>query len=125
MSHWNDERFERVLEEVVKRAVLDPEFRRLALADGGQAMQKFDPTPLPQNLDLAFREGDGTTNVGFEISGSSRTVTLPAPLWASGELTDMELEEVAGADCLLTCACTDCCCTNCCVTDIKIELQAS
>ncbi|MGZ7072108.1 MAG: hypothetical protein ACXVKL_06655 [Candidatus Angelobacter sp.] len=117
MSHWNDERFERVLEEVVKRAVLDPDFRRLALADSGQAIQKFDPTPLPQDLNLAFLEGD---SVGFEICGSNRTVTLPAPLWASGELTDMELEEVAGADCLLTCACSDCFCTNCCVTDIQI-----
>ena len=125
MSQWNDERFERVLEEVVKRAALDPEFRHLALADGGQAMQKFDPTPLPNGLNLLFREDHSATEVGFEISGSTRTITLPEPLWTSGELTDRELEEVAGADCLLTCACSNCCCTDCCITNIVVVVEAS
>lgn len=124
MNQWSDERFERVLEEVVKRAALDPEFRALALADGGQAMQKFDPTPLPNGLNLAFRESHLASKVVFEATGSTRTVTLPDPLWASGELTDLELAEVAGADCLFTCACSDCCCTSCCVTDISINIAS-
>jgi hypothetical protein len=121
MSHWNDEKFERVLEEVVKRATIDPEFRQLALSNGRQAVQKFDPAPFPEGMNLEFREGQGMTNIGFEISGSNRTVILPDLTWTSSELTDMELADVAGADgCIGTCSCTACCCSSCCVTEIPV-----
>jgi hypothetical protein len=119
MSHWNDTRFERVLEEVIKRTALDPEFRQLALSNGRQAVQKFDPAPFPEGMNLEFREGKSLANVGFEISGSNRTVILPDPIWTSGEITDMELADVAGGEsCGFTCACSSCCCSACCFTDV-------
>ncbi len=101
MKTWTETHLERVVEDVMSRAAIDPEFRALAIAEPTKALAKFDPTPLPPTLRFSFVEGDSLAPA--EANEFQHTVVLPEPMWANLQLSDMELEEVAGGGCLLTC----------------------
>ena len=79
--------------EVIKRAVVDPEFRQLALRDSKAALAKVSPTKLPGGVEFVFVD-----NYNKPI----KTLALPDPVENGDELTEEELEAVAGGWCLVT-----------------------
>ena len=74
------------IREVLKRSIVDPEFRKLAIQDGRGAISKVSTKTLPPDLDFRFMDN----------SGKVKTVTLPDPVTGAAELSDAELEQVAG-----------------------------
>lgn len=86
MEQWSIEEAEQVMEQVTKRSMEDPEFRALALRDAHAAIAKINTKPLPAGYRVQF----------VDNAGASRTFVLPDPIPANAELTDEELEQVAG-----------------------------
>jgi hypothetical protein len=85
MAEWTESQIQTTLAEVTKRATTDMEYRKLALSDPAAAIAKIDPTPIPAGFKLRF----------VENAGANLTVVLPDPV-SEGELSDAELEQVAG-----------------------------
>ena len=83
---WNEQEAQKTLAELVKKSTTDPEFRALALSNPNAAIGKINPLPIPANYKIRF----------VDNAGANLTVVLPDPVSASGELSDAELEQVAG-----------------------------
>lgn len=81
--------------EVIKRAVVDPDFRQLAVHDSKAALAKVSTAKLPEGVGVQFVD-----NYNKPI----KTLALPDPIANADELTDQELEDVAGG-CALTTFC--------------------
>jgi hypothetical protein len=77
-----------LIAEVKRRATIDPEFRALAVKDGAAAIAKISKHGIPAGTSFRF----------VDNSGPIKTVTLPEPLADIEELSDVELEQVAGGD---------------------------
>lgn len=75
----------RILSEVRRRAAVDPEFRQLALTDAAAALAK-----------IATKVPGGTTYRFVDNSGPVKTIPLPNLIPETEELSDLELEKVAG-----------------------------
>jgi len=87
MKYWKNEELQHVLAEVARRSATDPEFRALALRDATNAISRINPNALPKDVIFKF----------VDNSGSTKTIPLPDPVNdASDELSDDELEKVAG-----------------------------
>ena len=86
MNSWTEEEIERTLEEIRKLSLVDGEYRKLALTDPAAAVAKFNPKPLPQGYDIKF----------IDNSGAVKSFLLPNPVENVEELSDAELEAVAG-----------------------------
>jgi hypothetical protein len=86
MSQWTNAEADQVLEQVIKRSMEDPEFRALALSDAYGAIAKITPKSLPSGFTVRF----------IDNGGASRTFVLPDPAPVDAEVTDAELEQVAG-----------------------------
>jgi hypothetical protein len=86
MAEWTEEKANERMQELVKKATTDMEFRKLALSDPHAAIAKIDPTPLPKWFKARFVENEGATV----------TVVLPDPPSEDSELSDSDLEQVAG-----------------------------
>lgn len=86
MAEWNEAEARKVLAEVIKRGRTDPEFRALALRDPAAAIATINPQPLPPGFNVQV----------VEARGASVTVVLPDMIQSDGELSDVELEQVAG-----------------------------
>jgi hypothetical protein len=86
MSTWTQAEVERTLEEIKKRSITDNEFRALALSDPLAAVGKVNPKPLPDGYQIKF----------VDNSGPVKTFLLPDPIASVEELSDAELEAVAG-----------------------------
>ena len=71
--------------KVLQKARTDPEFHALALKDGTAAVEQVLGSPLPDGVKIRFVEN---TDVNF-------TLGIP-PLRTSDELSDRDLEKVAG-----------------------------
>lgn len=113
MNYLSETVVERVLQQVIERTVIDPEFRQFALTRPQQAIEAFSPTPFPADLRFEFTENADTWTAENDMV---RRIALPPAMLGSLELSDLELEEVAGGSCSFTCACSGCCCTGCCFT---------
>jgi hypothetical protein len=79
--------------EVIKRAVVDSDFRQLALRDSKAALAKVSSVKLPAGLEFKFVDN---------FNKSIKTISLPDPIENAEGLTEEELEEVAGGFCLVT-----------------------
>ncbi len=88
MVPWKDSEWQETIAEVSRRATVDPEFRALALKDGAAAMSKVTTRPIPAGITFRF----------VDNSGSLKTIPLPDPLPEIEELSDLELEQVAGGN---------------------------
>jgi hypothetical protein len=88
MKDWTNDELQQMLLKVTRRAAIDPEFRALALRDGAAAISKVTSKPLPKDITYQF----------VDNSGSIRIVPLPDPVLGTDELSDSELEDVAGGD---------------------------
>ena len=80
---------EQAIEKIVKRAQTDSEFRQLCLDSPNTAAQKASGKDIPEGFTLRF----------VENQGADMTVVLPDLVDASAELSDTELEQVAGGKC--------------------------
>jgi hypothetical protein len=88
---------ENLIDSAMRRSMLDTEFRALLVKDSLAALSKISSKALPDNYRPQF----------VDNSGPNRVFILPDPLPVTGELSDAELEEVAGG----ACGCTNCCCS--------------
>ena len=87
MSQLANQELNAAIREVLKRAVADPNFRQLAVRDGKAAIAKVNSKPLPPGLTIQFVDNHGK---------SSKTVVIPDPVDHPEQLTEEELEAVAG-----------------------------
>lgn len=95
MAEWNEAEAQKTLTEIAKRSQTDAEFRKLALKEPNAAISKVNPTPLPPGFKVRF----------VDNAGANITVVLPDPVSKEGELSDAELEQVAGGGrCGASCA---------------------
>jgi hypothetical protein len=83
-----------LLEEVVKRTQTDPEFRQLCLGDPKAATKQATGKELPENYILRF----------VENQGADLTVVLPDFIDAEAELSEADLDRIAGGKCPGSCA---------------------
>jgi hypothetical protein len=86
MAEWNEAEAQKTLTEVSKRTQTDPEFRKLALSNPSAAISKVNSTPLPSGFKVRF----------VDNNGANLTVVLPDAESKEGELSDVQLEHVAG-----------------------------
>jgi aspartate carbamoyltransferase regulatory subunit len=85
---WTQQEADHTLEELKKRSMIDPEFRKLALSNPNAAINKVNSKPIPSGFTVKF----------VENIGNIKTIVLPDPVGRVEELSDAELEEVAGGD---------------------------
>ena len=86
MLNWSEDEVERTLEEIRKRSMTDEAYRQLALADPTAAVAQINPHPLPEGYQVKF----------IDNSGPVKSFVLPDPINTIEELSDAELEAVAG-----------------------------
>ena len=86
MAEWTREEANKAINDVAKRATKDKEFRALALKDPVAAVAKVTPHQVPTGFKIRF----------VDNAGANLTIVLPDPPPAEGELSDSQLEQVAG-----------------------------
>jgi len=79
---------QQALREVARRSAVDSEFRKLALTDASAAIAKVYNEPIPGGSSFRF----------VDNSGPVKTVLLPDPVAGIEELSEAELEQVAGGN---------------------------
>jgi len=79
-------RFQEEMAKVAERASQDAEFRRLAVSDPRAALKEVTGLELPSEFKLQVVDG----------AGYHATIVLPEMRGASDELSDEDLETVAG-----------------------------
>ena len=77
---------ERAIQEIIKRAQTDSEFRTLCLENPVAAAKEVTGKDIPQGFTLKF----------VDNRSADMTVVLPDIVDANAELSDTELEQVAG-----------------------------
>ena len=86
LQGWTEEEAQRTIGEIVGRATTDAEFRKLCLDNPRAAIAQVNPRPIPGDYTIQFVDNEG----------NDLTVVLPDMVSEEGELSDSELEEVAG-----------------------------
>lgn len=87
---------EQAIQQVIKRAQTDSEFRQLCLSDPNAAATEVTGKDIPAGYNLRF----------VENQGADLTVVLPDVIEESVELSDDELDHVAGGKCGISCGAT-------------------
>jgi len=103
MAQFSEAEIQAAFQEITKRARIDPEFRKLALSNPAEAVKEASNIEVPANFKVRFVEADGANMI----------ITLPEPVGKEGELSDAELEQVAGGGrgvsaCGVSCAGASC-----------------
>lgn len=94
MAEWTYEEGKQAMNEAVRRSATDPGFRKLMLTNVNKAVEQVAGKPVPPQFKIRVLEKQGT----------DMTLILPDPVKAGGELSDKELEQVAGGGrCVGTC----------------------
>jgi hypothetical protein len=86
-TQWTPEDTKKVAAAILRRAATEPAFREKALKDPNAAIQEVAGKPLPAGVTACFIENQ---------PGATMTFVLPDPVSASQELSEAELEQVAG-----------------------------
>jgi hypothetical protein len=73
------------IQGVLSRSATDLEFRKRLLENPREALSQYAGGPLPESLDVAFVENTGDA-----------TIVLPDPVDPDAEISEAELEAVAG-----------------------------
>jgi hypothetical protein len=97
MSYMNEQELDRAIREATKRAVVDSDFRKKAITDGNGALAAVSQKALPPGVSFHFVDNYGKT---------SKTIVLPDPIVEAEQLSEADLESVAGgvkAPCGNTC----------------------
>jgi hypothetical protein len=86
-TQWTQEAIQDTIKKIIERGSTDPEFRRLALSHPNDAVEQVSGIPVPPGVKIRFVENEG----------AQYTVVLPDMKKADmSELSDAELEQVAG-----------------------------
>jgi hypothetical protein len=94
MAQWSIEEAKEIMEQAQKRSTTDPQFRSRLLSNPNSAVQELAGKPIPPNFKVRALERQG-----YDV-----TLLLPDPVSKAGELSDAELEQVAGGGrCAGTC----------------------
>ena len=88
MSQWSQHEEGEIIAEVCRRSAVDGEFRKLALKDPLAALAKVTTKEPPPDVSYRF----------VDNSGSVRTIPLPDFIPDPAELSDTELEQIAGGN---------------------------
>lgn len=107
MSNMSDQEIDRVLREVVKRSIVDPDFRAKALSNGAAAVKSLSSKPIPEGYTFTFVEGK---------HGKNRTIVLPAVVSDKDQLLEEDLEQVAGGAIGVLDPCNGTCGQGSCIT---------
>jgi hypothetical protein len=93
---WQVQEINEAIQKAIKLSTTDKEFRQLALSDPNAAIERVAGKPVPPGTRIRF----------LDSAGYHFTIMLPEMARAeSSELSDAELEQVAGgARCVGTCA---------------------
>jgi hypothetical protein len=94
---WTTAERKQAIDEALKRAVTDSKFRSLIKTDPRAALTEIAGMTLPATYRIRVLERDGY----------DATIVLPEPVSSTGELSDTELERVAGGRfmrCEISCA---------------------
>jgi hypothetical protein len=83
---WTDEEITRVGLAIKIKAMKDPKYRALALSNPNAAIAEIVSTPVPAGFTVRF----------IDNAGANYTLVLPDPVARVDELSDAELEQVAG-----------------------------
>ena len=94
MSNWAESEVQSTFQKIIKRSAKDAAFRKLALSDSNKAISEVAGKAPPLGFKVRF----------VELQGASMVIALPDAV-TSRELSDAELEEVAGGGrCGASCA---------------------
>jgi hypothetical protein len=86
MSQEHMQEISAAVREVLKRSVVDPDFRQLAVNDSSAAIAKVAPS-LTASYKLKFVDNFGSNH---------KVIALPDPITDASLLTEEDLEQVAG-----------------------------
>jgi hypothetical protein len=98
-GEWTTQDVESTIQAAIKRGKTDLAFRQMALSDPNKALETLSGKPLPEGLKVRF----------FDGGDAHLTIVLPEYVEDESELTDAQLESVAGggrcaASCAASCA---------------------
>jgi hypothetical protein len=82
---WTEEEVEKAFVDVKKKALIDKTFRQTLLADPRKAIQQVTKKEVPAAYKIKIIESDPAYHMTFVL-----------PQMASADLSDVELEKVAG-----------------------------
>ena len=85
MNEWTEEELKEVLQKTIAKANIDVEFRKLCLENSRKAIGQMTEKEIPEDFALKFAENEETA-----------IVMLPAFGTPEGELSDDDLEQIAG-----------------------------
>lgn len=88
MDYCTPEEQTQVIREVCRRAAVDRDFRALALTNPAAAIAKVTTKVIPPGITFCF----------VDNSGPTKTIPLPHALPETDELTDGEIERIAGGN---------------------------
>ena len=83
---WTEQTIQDTFKKIVERASTDQNFRKLALSRPNEAVEQVSGMAVPPGVNLRF----------VDNAGASYTLVLPDARKAGSELSDAELEQVAG-----------------------------
>ncbi|WP_051650258.1 NHLP leader peptide family RiPP precursor [Selenomonas sp. AB3002] len=86
---WTKEQMEETYQQVVKKAVTDEEFRKELLANPNEAIGKVAGIPVPADFRICIVEQDPSYQATFLL-----------PPMLPEDVSDEDLEAVAGGDCV-------------------------
>jgi len=85
---WTEQEADRAFVEVRRRAMTDKAFRQLALANPNAAIEKVSGKAVPPGIKIKIIESDPAAHMTFLL-----------PQMVSDELSETDLEKVAGGVC--------------------------
>ena len=94
MAQWSQDEFNRTIDEVKRRCLIDQGFRVLALSHPAAAIAKINPKPLPERLAVNFIVA--STEIPSSTTSSGLAIVLPETMEKGEELSEAELEQAAG-----------------------------
>ena len=106
MNNISDQELDRALREVIKRALVDSDFRAKALSNGTAAVKSISNKSLPEGYTFTF----------VENKGKNRTVVLPAMVSDKDQIREEDLEQVAGGIAGVVSPCDGTCGSGSCIT---------
>lgn len=91
MAEWTEKEISEVVKKVAKHASEDAKFHALALSNPAEAIKKASGKAVPANVKVKF----------MALGGADLAFVLPDPA-TDKELSDKDLESVAGGRCKIS-----------------------
>lgn len=85
MSQWSYDDIKSAMEKVMEKSAADADFRSLCLSNPNAALKQVAQKEIPDGFNVKFIENQ-----------ASATLVLPEFKGADGELSDSDLDQVAG-----------------------------